>query len=114
MTRCFACERRAARQHLVEHDTQTPDVCAFIYLTTARLFRRHVTGSAHYQSRTGNDQYLRRCLQADTGSFALGELGQSKVEHFYVAIATDHDVLRLDVAMDNPGGVRGVESVGNL
>src|SRR5256885_16844171 len=103
MTWCFACERRPARQHLVEHDTQTPDVCALIYIAAARLFWRHITGSAHHQSRISLDQYFRRRLRACTSEFALSELGQSKVENFYVAIASEHDVLGLDVAMDDPG-----------
>src|SRR2546427_1161846 len=103
MTWCFACEWCPARQHLKEHHTQTPDVRALIYLTTARLFRRHITGGAHYQTRTRIHQNLRRRLCAGAGKFAFGKLCQSEVEHFYIAITSDHDVLRFDVAMDDPG-----------
>jgi hypothetical protein len=39
----------------------------------------------------------------------FGEFGEAKVEDFDVAIAPHHDILRLDVAVNDPGFVRGDE-----
>ena len=38
-----------------------------------------------------------------------GELGQAEVQHLHDAVRPEHHVLRLDVAMDDPGGVRGAQ-----
>src|SRR5208282_1698886 len=42
------------------------------------------------------------------------ELGQAEVENLGVSPVGDKNVCRLDVAVDDSLGVRGVESVGNL
>ena len=34
---------------------------------------------------------------------------QAEVEHLHVAVGPDHDVLRLDVAVHDAGGMRGAE-----
>ena len=41
-------------------------------------------------------------------------LGQAEVQNLGVAARGDKDVGRLDIAMDDPGGVRGVQGVSNL
>ena len=42
------------------------------------------------------------------------ELREAEVEHLDVAVAPDHHVLRLDVAVDDPGVVRGGQRGGHL
>src|SRR4030095_4021603 len=46
------------------------------------------------------------------------ELGESEVEDFYKAVRPEHYILRLDVAMNDPGGVgrrkRGADLGGNV
>ena len=42
------------------------------------------------------------------------ELGETEVEQLGVATGGNEDVARLDVAMDDPGTVGGVERIGNL
>ena len=49
--RSFTSERRATRRHFVEHYAESPDVCAFVDIDTARLFRRHVSSRADHSSR---------------------------------------------------------------
>jgi hypothetical protein len=39
--------------------------------------------------------------------FFLNELGQPEVEHLNQAMRRQHDILRLDVAVDDPGFVGG-------
>ena len=41
--------------------------------------------------------------------FLFGQLRNPEVEHFHVPVRPQHDVLRLDVAMDNAGFVGGRE-----
>ena len=40
--------------------------------------------------------------------------GEAEVENFYAALAGDHDVFGLEVAVDDAGGVGSGESVGKL
>ena len=55
------------------------------------------------------------CVRATRVIAALGRvgsdrnLGEAEIEHFDEAVGTEHDILRLDVAMDQAGGVGGVE-----
>ena len=42
------------------------------------------------------------------------ELGQAEVEDLGVAVARDHDVLRLEVAVDDPRGVRLGQAFGHV
>jgi hypothetical protein len=44
----------------------------------------------------------------------LDQLGQPEVEHFDVAVPPDHDVLRLDVAVNYARCVGGLERGGDL
>ena len=44
----------------------------------------------------------------------LCELGQAEVQHFHEAVGTDHHVFRLEVAVNDPGLVRGGERLGDL
>ena len=39
---------------------------------------------------------------------------EAEVEHLHVAVAAHHDVLGLDVAMDDAGGVRGGQRARHL
>ena len=46
--------------------------------------------------------------------FLFGKLCNPKVEHFHVSVRPEHDVLRLDVAMDNARFVRSGERTRHL
>src|SRR5215467_6972361 len=95
----FSYEWSAARDHLVKHNAKTENVAARINLLATRLFGRHVLHCAHHKA-GGNVHVLgSSCLGRSL--LLLGELGQTKVEHLYVAVVAQHDVFRLDVAMDD-------------
>ena len=49
-----------------------------------------------------------------SGLLVAERAGQAEVEELGVAVGRDHDVRRLDVAMDQAGGVGGVEAVEHL
>ena len=60
----------------------------------------------------GHRHCVRRCdLAGKTGG---GDLGQTEIQNLGVPALGDKDVGRLDVAMNNALGMRGVQSVGNL
>jgi hypothetical protein len=44
----------------------------------------------------------------------VGELGQAEVQDLRVTAIGDENVGGLDVAVDDPFGVRGIESIANL
>ena len=48
------------------------------------------------------------------GTSCFGKLCNPKVEHFHVSVRPEHDVLRLDVAMDNSRFVSGGERTCHL
>ena len=45
-----------------------------------------------------------------TGTGLLGQLGDPKVEHLHITVGAQHDVLRLDIAMDDAGLVCGASA----
>ena len=74
----------------------------FINVPAARLLRRHVTNGSQDRAQVGLNQQQRFVSRHRCRHFLFGELCNPEVEHFHVAVRPKHDVLRLDVAMDNP------------
>ena len=103
-------ERRPAGQHLVEHAAEGPDVGARIRLEPARLLRRHVGRGADDRARLRLDQGLPR------GPIArpLAVLGDAEVEDLHQPVRAHHDVLGLDVAVDDARAVRGRKGARDL
>ena len=105
-----AVERRTTRNHLVEQDAEAPEVAARVDLEAAGLLRRHVARRAHHHPG------VRAKVQPDPvrRPFRRGELGEPEVEDLHVAVRAHHDVVRLDVAMDEAARMRGRERTGDL
>src|SRR5258706_8091368 len=102
----FAQEGRAARRHFIKHHTQTPNVSARIDRLASGLLGRHVLRSSEDDAGVSLDQgpgYGFGISLFLVGSF--GELGEAEIQNFNVAVAPNHYVFRLDVAMDDTGGV---------
>src|SRR5262249_3777702 len=68
----------------------------------------------HRSCRVGRGPESFRGCEGWIGKGGFRELSNPKVEHFHVPIRPKHDVLRLDVAMDNSRLVRGGERAGGL
>src|SRR4029077_12250728 len=101
--------------HFVKDYAETPDIGSLIDRRTARLFRRHVTNGSQDRAQVGLGQChrsspVRRSL--DEGGF--GKFCNPEVEHLHVSIRPEHDVLRLDIAMDNSRLMGGSESTRHL
>ena len=75
----------------------------------ARLFGRHVGDGAHGRARLGEHVHGHAF-----GIRGLVVLGQAEVEHLGVTAFGYKNVGRLDIAMDDPLGMGGVQRVGDL
>ncbi len=106
-------EGALARGHLVEDRAERELVRAEVHRLPARLLGRHVAGRAHDRSRFGRRGDRGR---KDGGVLGrrLGQLGQAEVEDLDVAVLRDHQVLGLQVPMDDAGAMRLGQSLGDL
>jgi hypothetical protein len=100
--RALRGERHLARRELVEHDAARVDVATRVELVAAALFGRHVLG------RAGDDPgFVRgareRAVLRNAEVAYLHELERLAV---VVEPGNDDQVLRFDVAMDDPARVR--------
>jgi hypothetical protein len=102
--------------HLVKDDTEGEDVGARVQVFAPRLFRGHVGHRAHRRAGTGQGilHVLRLGVRAGDGRAVFQQLGETEVEDLGVAARGDEDVGRLDVAVDDTAGVRGVQRIGDL
>ena len=97
----LADERSVAGQQLPEHDPQRVDVGRRRDLLAAGLLGREVLGGAEHRARLRDAVlHVQRARNAEVGDLDL-------------ALAAEEDVLRLDVAMDEPTVVRKCEPVGD-
>jgi hypothetical protein len=121
----LAAEERAARQHLVEHAPERPDVGALVHGAAARLFGRHVRGGAedhpvrrHRRGARdgGRVGERRRALPAGCprGGGGIERLRQPEIQHLHGAVGPHLDVRGLEVAVDDAGVVGGFERFGDL
>src|SRR5213075_529420 len=92
-----------------------PDVGALVDRLTSRLLRAHVRGGA--ENRTHDRRahnYGRGLRHIRTGPFGREGFCETEVQHLDYSIGRDLDVGRFEIAMDDPGPVRGVQCVGDL
>ena len=116
----FALERPASRQHLEEHAAKRPDVGALVHHLAAGLLRAHVRGC------TENPSVFRPVERRRRRSFRIritrGDcLRDAEVEHLHARVARsgarrpfEHDVGRLQVAVDDAFEVRRIERLDQL
>src|SRR5688572_9743193 len=95
-----------------QHHTEAPEIRSEIYRLPAYLFWRHVLRRAHQQFRLRMQS--RSALKFDLISHALDQLRQSEIQNLYMAVVGNHDVFRLDIAMNHACLVRGGQGIANL
>ncbi len=106
-------EGPAAREHLVEDGAQGKDIGPVIREIAPHLLRRHVADGPHHDSRLRGPGYGGRAGQANVvRANALPR--EAEVEDLDVPVASHEEVLRLQVAMHDPPGVRRGKALGNL
>ena len=106
---CRADERPAAGQHLVEDGAEGEDVGPRVDWASFGLFWRHVRRRAHDQPGPRAQRRHRLLCRRP-----FDELRDAEVEDLRPAVAGDHDVGRLDVAVDDAVGVRSRKRGGDL
>ena len=97
-----AGKRRPAGEGFVEDRAEREEIRPFVEDLPFQLLRRHVAERSHDSARPGQGD---RRGRAGVGLSLCDEAGDPKVEELRQAIARDHDVFRLDVAMQHPRGV---------
>ncbi len=101
-------ERVTAGHQLVQQDSEREDVRLRRNGLASSLFGRHVANRSEDQARLGH-----RAGQC-RGNGCVVQPGEAEIEQLDVAVGTHHHVVRLDVAMNDLGGVRDGEGFGNL
>src|ERR1700740_794687 len=102
-----ARERLPASGHFIEHQTETENVRACVQFLATDLLWRHVAQSSW--SRAGFGELI--CgggCRRDRAVFLRPELRQSEVQDFGLTTGGYEDVRRLDVAMNDPFGMRSL------
>ena len=111
----LAAERSLTANQFVEHHAKAEQIAPSVELMTADLLGRHITGGAEQypgpRLEARRDPRIARTIFLE---FLFSQLGQAKVEHLRIAVRSQHDVLGLDVAMNDSGSVRGAERAGDL
>ena len=119
--------------HFVKNYAKAPDIGPPINRRAARLFRRHITHSPEYRAQIGLSQCHRfrplrpparedirsspwraEAVRRWLGEGGFGKLCNPEIEHLHIAVGTQHDILRFDVAMDNAGAVCGAKRARDL
>jgi hypothetical protein len=106
-----AIERAPAGEHLEQHAAKCPDVGARVDRLTARLLGTHVGRCADHGERLGERGDLGCRIAARA---RIERLGQTEVEHFHHTIGANHDIGRLEIAVNDPLFVRGFERLDDL
>ena len=105
-------KRRAAREQKVDDGAETEEVAAVIDGLAEGLFGAHVPGGSEDMPVLG--LLLGRRRSQTVGGFLQHPLGQAEVQDLDLAALVQADILGLDVTMDDPAGVGGIERVGDL
>ena len=110
----LSVERARAGEHFIQDDAERPDVGATVDALSARLLGGHVgrCPEDHPHLRHGRRGDRGSCLRIDGPRFQ--RLRESEIEHLHGAARPHFDVRRLEIAMDDPDFVGGLERVGDL
>jgi hypothetical protein len=104
----------AISYNLVQHHPEREQVRAGIHLQRPDLLRRHVRGGSQRTPWACQAGDRRRGRRGVVSAATCTNLGQSEIENLRVAAPGDEQVGGLDVAVDNSGGMRCLERVGDL
>ena len=118
--RRIALERQLAGRHFIEDDAQGEDIAPRVEAPAPRLLGAHVAQRS--QDRAGNGLGLfhgqgpgrRRSGGVASLGARIHQLGQPEVQDLGVAVARDHDIIRLDIPVDDARAVRPGQAFGDL
>ncbi len=107
-------ERAVAREHLVEDRAEGEEVAAGVGRPSAHLLRRHVADRSEDDSRLGPGRRGRQIRLLARALFGVRQLREAEVEDLQPPVLRDEEVLRLQVAVDDPLLVRRGKPVRHL
>ena len=87
--RIIRYKRQLAGEHLIEHDANRVDIRLICNIIAAGLLRRNIMHRAN--------RFIRHGL-----GLALQETGNAKISHLNGSVLQKHDVLRLNIPVDDP------------
>ena len=82
-------------------------------ITTTGLFRRHIVRRAYYYPRRRTGLFCRG-FGVDRSGVRVDQFGYPEIEDLYDPVGADHEVVRLNVPVDNVGAVCGLEGARDL
>ena len=94
--RRLAYERKPARHHFIHHDAKRIKVTSRVYFESARLLGAYVINGTYR-------------LVYHRERFRFRNLRYAEIRHLDIAALCKHDILRLDIAMDDALAVRMTE-----
>ena len=97
--RCLSIERRPARQHLVEHAAERPDIGPRVDLFASRLLGRHVRDGPENDPRRRSAGDRRQQRRPAVGGRRGERLGQAKVEDLHRSVRRQLDIGRFQIAV---------------
>jgi hypothetical protein len=106
-------ERTVPGEHLVEHDPDREDVAGRADLRARGLLRRHVPRRAEKVPFERDERLGLASLEGGRidRALVLTQLREPEVEDLRLTVGVEHDVLRLEVAVDDAFGVAGVDAI---
>src|SRR6266700_7631475 len=96
-----------AGEHLKDNDTEAENIAPAVQRNAAGLLGRHISGRAENHAR--RRRYSLESFGTAARDRISARLCQAKVHDLYAAVAAEHDVVRFEIAMDNPGLMGGAE-----
>ncbi len=107
-------ECAATGQHFIEDAAERKDVGAWVERAPLNLLGRHVADRADHHPLLRLPALGLRLLVVQRAHPRADDFGEPEIEHLGVAVAGDHDVLRLQIAMHDAGGMRFLQRVRDL
>ena len=105
----------AAGEHLIQDAAEGEHVAPVICWKSLGLLGRHVSRRAeNHAGLRGHQAQGRRVCRAGCRRRHVGRLGKTEVEHFHTAVGTDHDVGRLQIAVNDALFVCGFQGFRDL
>src|SRR4030095_2754290 len=111
----FTFKGLLTRQQLKRNAAERPDIRSAIDLFAARLLRAHVSCGPDdhpFNARASSEQ--RRRLREPGCVIAFEEFSEAEIEDLYLAVRSDFDISRLQIAVDDALVVSGFQSIRDL
>jgi hypothetical protein len=111
--RVFRAKGAPAREHLVEHAAEGPDVGPLVNRPASHLFRAHVGGRPHDDADLCQHRHRQRFC-ARRGGHRVECFGEAEVEHLRNTVRPEQDVRGLEIAVHDAALMRRLQRIDDL